>query len=78
MAAVGYALDLHYSLDSISHGVVSLERFPASSDFSLCIALEGFVLACPHCGFRLDDFRALLREVAAPDRLHPPVLSGII
>lgn len=78
MTAVGHRLDLERSLDSISRGVVSLERFPASSDFSLCIALEGFALACPHCGFRLGDFRALLREIAATDRLHPPVLSRII
>ena len=71
-------LTLERSLDSISRGIVAVEHFPPGRDFSFCIVLEGFSLACPFCESRLGDFRALLREVAATDELHPPVLSRII
>ena len=78
MAGSGSVLTLERALDSASRGVISLEQFPVHSDFTFAVGLEGFLLVCPHCHIRLGDFRALLREVAATDPLHPPALVRVI
>lgn len=78
MDALGVGLTLERSIDSISRGVVTVERFPSSRDFRLCFVIDGFAIACPFCDSRLGDLRTLLREVAATDRLHPPVLLRIL
>ena len=74
----GSVLTLERALDSASRGVISLEQFPVHSDFTFAVGLEGFLLVCPHCHIRLGDFRALLREVAAIDPLHPFALVRVI